>query len=207
MVGDVRHWQLTQPPDAELYFPLTQAAGTGMMMLAVRTLGRPEQATAPVRARILDVDPQQPVYHVKPMARLLDDSLLASSTSAALMAVFSALALVLSVVGVYGVVSYGVSQQMPEFGLRLALGATPRELMGLVVRQGALLVASGILMGAVVAPPAGALLRALLVGVTPNDPLTFAAAGGALLLLGITACVIPAWRAASTAPLSALRSE
>ena len=206
VVGDVNHWQLTQAPDPEVYLPLAQAP-MAMMMLAVRGDGRPEDLIAPVRGRILEIDSLQPVYHVKPMSRLLGDALLPQTTSAALMAIFSGLALVLALVGVYGVVSYGVRQQMGEFGLRLALGATRSSLLALVLRRGVLMVAAGIVIGVGGALAASGVLRTLLYGVAPMDPLTYAAAAGALLAMGIGACVLPAWRAASANALAALRAE
>ena len=206
VVGDVHHWQLTQAPDPELYLPFNQAPRS-MMMLAARTGGRPEDLVSAVRGKILEIDPLQPVYHVKPMVRLLDDALLPSSTSAALMAIFSGLALLLAIVGVYGVVSYGVSQQMPEFGLRLALGATPGNLVRLVIRRGGVMVCAGVAIGIAASAAASGVLGSLLYGVTGVDPFTYVAVAGILTVLGIGACVIPAWRASSAEPLSALRSE
>jgi ABC-type antimicrobial peptide transport system permease subunit len=148
---------------------------------------------AAVRARVLEVDPQQPVYHTKSMDRLLDDSLLARSSAASLVGGFSLIALLLALLGVYGVVSYGVTQQMPEFGIRLALGATPSGLVGLVLRQTAMMTAAGIVLGAAAAAAAGNVLeRLMLYGVGGRD---------------LVAGAIPAWRAASAEPLRALRQE
>jgi predicted permease len=206
VVGDVNHWQLTQAPDPEVYLPLRQAP-VAMMMLAVRTDNRPEDLVAAVRGRILEIDRLQPVYHVKPMSRLVGDALLAQTTSAALMAIFSGLALVLALVGVYGVVSYGVRQQMGEFGLRLALGATRSSLLALVLRRGALMIIGGIAIGVTGALAASGVLRTLLYGVAPMDPLTYATAAAALLAMGLGACIVPAWRAASASALAAIRSE
>ena len=100
-----------------------------------------------MRAEIHAIDPAQPVYHIKTLDRLVGDSMLPRSTSAALMMLFSALALLLAAVGVYGVVAYGVSQQTREFGLRIALGATPRDLLTLVLRRGLVMVGAGIALG------------------------------------------------------------
>ncbi len=206
VVGDVHHRQLTQVPVPELYLPLAQGAPP-MMMLAVRAGGKPEELVNAVRGRILEVDPQQPVFHVKPMAQLVGDAMVTQTTSAGLMAVFSAVALVLAIVGVYGVVSFGVTQQMPEFGLRLALGATPASLVRRVLRGGALMVGAGIILGSAGAVAASGALGSLLYGVKPIDPLTYALAITALALLALAATLIPAWRASSAEPISALRGR
>jgi putative ABC transport system permease protein len=206
VVGDVRHSQLTQTPDAEVYLPLAQAA-PAMMMLAIRTDVRPEDLISAVRGTIADLDPLQPVFHVKTMSRLLGDAMLSQSTSAALMMIFSGIALLLAIVGVYGVMSYGVTQQMPEFGVRLALGATPSGLRRMVARRGALMVVAGVMLGAGAAVAVSGILSGLLYGVKPMDPLTYLAATGTLLVLGIGAGLIPAWRASGANPVSALRRQ
>jgi putative ABC transport system permease protein len=206
VVGDVHHSQLTEAADPELYLPLAQGAPP-MMMLAVRTDARPEALINAVRTRILEIDPLQPVFHVTSMSRLVADAMLAHTAPAVLMSVFSGIALLLAVIGVYGVVSYGVSQQMPELGLRLALGATPSGLLSLVLRRSASMVVVGVLLGAAAALGASGVLASLLYGVQPIDPLTYSAAAGTLLILGIGASAIPAWRASSAEPVSALRSQ
>jgi putative ABC transport system permease protein len=207
-IGDVHHEGLTQPPSPELYVPLSQAAGTTMMMLAVRVNGAPPEAlVAPVRAAIMDVDPLQPVYHVKPMTRLMADSLLPRSMAAAVVGTFSVVALILSVVGVYGVVSYAVTQQMTEFGIRLAIGATPRELMAMVMRRSALIMLAGVVIGAAAAMAAAGVLQSLLYGVSGLDPATYATSVLVLMTIGLGACLLPAWRASSAEPVAALRAE
>ena len=207
-IGDVHHADLTQPPSPELYVPLSQAAGTTMMMLAVRVNGgRPEDLVAPVRAAIMDIDPSQPVYHVKPMSRLMADSVLPRSMAATVVGTFSVVALVLSIVGVYGVVSYAVTQQMPEFGIRLAIGATPRSLIGMVMRRSARIMVAGVTIGAAASAAAAGLLENLLYGVSGLDPATYAMSVVVLMTSGLAACLFPAWRASSAEPLAALRAE
>ncbi len=206
VIGDVHHSRLTEVPDPEIYVPLAQAA-PAMMMLAVRTDARPEDLVGPVRAAIQTVDTAQPVYHIKTMDQLLGDSMLPRSTSAALMLLFSALALALAVVGVYGVVAYSVSQQTMAFGLRLALGATPRDVLALVLRHGFLMVSTGVVLGAAGALAASRLLGGILYGVSPADPLTYATVIGLLTGAGLLACLVPAWRASRVQPLNALRVE
>jgi len=206
VAGNVRHSQLTQAPDPELYLPLAQGAPP-MMMLAVRTEAEPELLVNAVRARILEIDPLQPVFHVKTMSALVADAMLPHTAPAALMAIFSGIALLLAIVGVYGVVSYGVAQQMPELGVRLALGATPSRLVGLVLGRCASMVVLGVLLGTAAALAVSGVLASLLYRVKPTDPITYAGAAGTLLILGIGASVIPAWRASSAEPVSALRSQ
>ena len=206
VVGDVHHSQLTQEPGPQLYVPLTQTAPP-TMMLAVRAARSPEDLAPVVRAEIAAVDPGQPVFHVKPMTTLVSDALLPQTMSAALMGLFSGIALLLAVIGVYGVVSYGVAEQMPEFGVRLALGATPAELVRHVIGRGMRLVGTGLLIGVLGALALTQALTSLLFGVTPLDPWTFAAAAGVIAAFGLLATAIPAWRASTAEPVSALRAD
>ena len=206
-VGDVHHGDVAEAPAPELYVPLSQSVGTTMMMLAVRVDHRPEDMIASVRGRILEIDPTQPVYHVKSMEQLLGDSLLPRAAAAVLTGGFSVIALLLALVGVYGVVSYSVTQQMREFGVRLALGATPGLLVRLVIRQTATMTACGIGLGLAGAFAVSALLESLLYGVSARDLPTYGMTVAALFPLALLASAIPAWRAASAEPLRALRAE
>ena len=206
IVGDVRHSALTDEPQPEVYVPMAQAA-PAMMMLAIRTSARPDDVAAPARAAILAIDPAQPVYHVRPLEALLGDSMLPQRAAADLMMLFSALALALAAIGIYGVVAYGVSQQTREFGVRLALGATPRDLLSGVLRRAGLMIAVGIALGVGGALGLSRLMGSLLYGVTPTDPVTYAGAAALLLATGLAACTVPAWRASTTRPVAALRME
>ena len=123
------------------------------------------------------------------------------------MMLFSALALLLAAVGVYGVVAYGVSQQTREFGLRLALGATPRDLLTLVLRSGLLMMGVGIAIGVAGALAVSRLMAGALYGVSAADPLTYATVVGLLAVIGLVACSVPAWRASTTQPVAALRAD
>ncbi len=206
VVGDVRHSELSEAPGPEVYVPVTQDPAA-MMMLAVRGDGRPGDLAGPVRAAIQGVDGAQPVYHVRTLERLLDDSMLPRSTSAGLMLLFSALALLLAAVGVYGVVAYGVSQQAREFALRLALGATPRDLLARVMRGGLVMVAAGVAIGVAGALALSRLAAGALYGVSPSDPVTYGLVIVVLGLTGLSACLLPAWRASTTQPVIALRAD
>jgi putative ABC transport system permease protein len=206
VVGNVHHDQLTVQPDAEIYAPQAQAPEP-MMMLAARTEGEPEVLTGEVRAAIRAIDPAQPVYHVKTLERLVADSLLAQTSSAALMTLFSALTLLLAAVGIYGVISYAVGQQTREFGVRVALGARPGDLLALVVCNGLALVITGVLLGAAGALGVSRLIASALYGVTPVDLPTYAAVITLLVIVGTAACSIPAWRASRIEPMQALRVD
>ena len=204
VTGSVHHNQLSEQPTPEIYFPLAQSPPP-MMMLAARTSTDPEAYSDAIRTEILAVDPAQPVYHVKPMTRLVGDSLAAPSFSASLMGLFSGLALMLAAIGIYGVVSYAVNQQRREFGVRLALGARPRDLLTLVLRRGLLLVVTGITIGMLCAFGVGRALANILYGVGPADPVTFVSVTVMLATVGLAACCIPALRASRTEPVTALR--
>ncbi len=206
VVGDVHHSALTQAPAPEVYVPMSQAP-SATMMLAARASARPEDLTAGIRAAIRELDPAQPVYHVKTLAMLVGDSTLPSRVSADMMALFGALALALAAIGIYGVVAYGVSQQAREFGVRMALGATRRDVVGLVLRSGGRMVGAGIGIGMAGAIGLSRLIQGALVGVSPTDPLTYATVAAVLAATGMAACTIPALRASAAKPVNALRGD
>lgn len=206
VVGDVYHSQLTQAPLPEIYVPLRQS-GPSMMMFAIRSGGRVDDLVGPARKAVLDVDPLQPIYHVKGMNQLVADATLPQRTMAIFVSLVSAIALLLATVGVYGVVSYAVTQQMPELGVRLALGATPAGLRRLVIRRCAAMVGTGIALGTGAALLVSGALSGLLYGVRASDPETYVLSAASLALCGIGAAILPAWRASTAEPLAALRSE
>jgi ABC-type antimicrobial peptide transport system permease subunit len=206
VVGDVRHSNLEVAPRPEVHRPLEQAPAD-MMMLAVRGTLPAAQLSDAVRTAIATVDPAQPVYHVKTLDRLVADSMLPRSTTAAFMVVFGGVALVLAAVGLHGVIAYAVSQQTREFGVRLALGATPMKLLSVVLQSGMLMVGAGILIGVSAAAVVSRMLAGLLFGVSSFDPLTHVAVTALLGITGLVACAAPAWRAAKTTAMSALRAE
>jgi ABC-type antimicrobial peptide transport system permease subunit len=177
------------------------------MMLAARASTRPEDLTQAIRAAIRELDPAQPVYHVKTLETLVGDSTLPSRVSADMMSLFSALALALAAIGIYGVVAYGVSQQAREFGVRMALGATRRDVVRLVLRSGGRMVGAGIGIGMVSALGLSRLIQGALVGVNPTDPLTYATVAAVLGATGLFACAIPAVRASAARPVRALRAD
>ena len=206
VVGDVRHSEVAGLPEPELYVPVSQAS-TEMMMLAARTIGDPDAAASAIQQAIAAVDPLQPVYHVKPMRRLVDEAMLPQASAMSMMTIFAVLAFLLATIGVYGVVSYIVSQQRREFGVRLALGASPADLMALVLRRSLTMLAAGTAIGALAAVGVSRLLGGILYGVTATDWPTYAAVAGALLVVGTVACYVPARRATRLDPAVVLRGD
>jgi putative ABC transport system permease protein len=206
VVGDVHHAQLSTAPAPEIYRPYTQAPAA-MMMLAARVDGDPAALAAAARAEIQAIDPAQPVYHVKTLARLVSDSMMPQTSAATLVTLFTAVALLLAAVGIYGVLSYAVSQQTREFGVRMALGAQPGDVVRLVARRGLTLVIGGIAIGVAAALAVTRLMADALYGVGSSDPATYASAIAILMLVGCAACGVPAWRATRVQPVVALRNE
>jgi putative ABC transport system permease protein len=202
------------PVQAQFYVPFEQVPEqampllAGRMALTVRTsLSDPMSLAGPVRDQVLSVDKDQPVYQVQTMERLLENSLATRRFSMFLFAVFSAVALVLSAVGIYGVMSYSVNQRTREIGIRMALGARRADVMRLVVGQGMALTAIGLGLGLASAFGLTRLMSSLLFGVTATDPTTYAGIALLLGLVALAACYIPARRATKVDPMVALRYE
>jgi putative ABC transport system permease protein len=152
------------------------------------------------------VDPELPVYGVRSMQELISASLARRRFSLDLIAGFAGLALFLASIGIYGVMAYAVSQRTPEFGIRMALGAQPRDIMLLAFRPGLVLTLAGVVAGLIGALIATRWVSSLLFGVSPSDPLTYAVVSVALALAALLACWIPARRAVRIPPVIALRS-
>jgi putative ABC transport system permease protein len=206
VVGDVKYRGLPENPtaDPDMYFPFLDR--NQQLSLAVRTNVPPETLTAPIRAAIRELNSSIPVYNVATMAELVGRQTARSRFTMWLMGVFAATALLLSVVGIYGVMSYLVSERKREIGIRIALGAQAAEILRLIVGHGARLIAAGIVIGAVVSIALQRLIAGLLFGVGSTD----VSAGLAVALLAavaLFACYVPAWRATRVDPLSALRHE
>jgi len=160
-----------------------------------------------IRAAILSVDPQQPVASVRPLADLVAASIARERFAAVLFAIFSAAALLLAAVGVYGVMAYSVAQRTGEIGIRLALGAQVADVLRLVVGQGGRLVGLGLAVGLGAALLLAGVVETMLFEISPRDPLSFAATAALLAVVAVAACLVPAWRAARVNPMVALRVE
>jgi putative ABC transport system permease protein len=192
-----------------MFLPFRQATFAGFKPrdLVLRTNGDPLQLVTAVSREVHTVDPDQPVSNVATMDQVLTEEVAERTVGMKLLAAFAALALILAVVGIYGVLAFFVTQHTSEIGVRLALGAQTRNVMTLVLKRGMGLALAGIAVGCFLAYAVTRLMTALLFGVKPGDPTTFVAVSVGLGLVALLACYIPARRAMKVDPLVALRSE
>jgi putative ABC transport system permease protein len=211
VVADARDIWLDQQPTPEIYVPFFQdPLGTDYqrsMTIVARTKSDPGATAGTLRAAVTSVDKSLPVYAVKPMTDYLRDSLSRRRFNLILLTVFSCIALALAAVGIYGVISYGVTQRTHEMGIRMALGAKPRDVLKLVIRQAMLLTLGGVGIGLLAAWGLTRLMKSLLFNVGVTDPLTFVAIAVLMTLIALVAVLIPARRATKVDPLVALRYE
>jgi putative ABC transport system permease protein len=206
VAGDVRYEWNEREDYPTIYFPYEQAPRQDSFIV-VRTEGDPMASVARVRAGIGAVDPDQPVYEIKTMDRVISESVVGLSYVAAIMAVLGAIALVLAAVGVYGVMAYAVTERMHEIGVRMALGAQPREVLRLVLARGFFLTGLGMLIGLPVSFLLANVLASFIFGVGANDALVFSGISVFLAGIALAACYIPARRAMRLDPMVALRYE
>ena len=206
VVGSIRQESLTDNVTAELYLPSAQMSMNGMTLF-VRTNADPLAFVGPVRSQVLAVDKDQPIYDVKTLAQRVSDTTAVSRSLTVLFAAFAVLALVLGLVGVYGIVSYSVTQRTQEIGIRMALGARALDILQLILRHGLVLVLSGVALGVAGAFVLTRFLTTLLFGITPTDRLTFVVVAATFFIIAMVAALIPARRATKVDPLTALRYE
>ena len=206
IIGDIRHDRLNVEPAPEMYVPYWQRPA-GRLSLVVRATGEPRDLIAAIRSAVQSVDPHQPVYSINLMERRIARFLAPHRFNAYLLGIFALLALLLAVVGVYGVLAYAVARRTQEIGIRMALGARPRDVLRLVIKQGLSLTLIGIAIGLAASLALTRLLTSLLYGVSATDPLTFMSVPLLLLAVALLATYIPARRAARVDPLVALRYE
>ncbi len=211
VVGDV-HRALDIAPDQMLYLPMLDAEGANpsmmpvtAMTMTIRTAVEPLSLVSTIRTAIAEVDPDVPMVDVRSMQGVLGDSVSRTRFTMSLLVIAALIALFLGAVGLYGVLSYVVSQRAPEIGLRLALGASPGAMRGMVASQGLRLAGVGVLIGLIAALVLGRVMETQLYGVDPVDPVTLAAAAAVFLTVAIFASVLPARRAAAVAPMDTLR--
>jgi len=188
------------------YLPLTQDFAPAATM-QVRTSGRPESTIAAVRGQVQSLDTNLALTNLNTIEELIDQGLWAPRVGAALLAVFGGLALLLAIIGVYGVLSYSVSQQTREIGIRMAMGARTASVLSLIIGQGMRLAVVGLMLGLLIAFATMRVLSSLLFGVSAHDPVTFAGVSLILATAAILGCYIPARRAAKVNPITALRYE
>jgi putative ABC transport system permease protein len=206
VVGNIRQESLTDEVTPELYVPFAQAPVNGMTLL-VRTTSDPLALAGAVRNEVLAVDKNQPIYDVKTLEQRVNDAVAVSRSLMLLFAAFALLALVLGAVGIYGIVSYSVTQRTHEIGIRMALGAQTANVLSLIMKNGLILVLTGIAIGIASAVVLTRFLTTLLFGVTPTDSATFIVVSFVFFAIAMIASLIPALRATRVDPLVALRYE
>jgi len=207
VVGDVHDTSLDAAADQFIYLPMLDDAGGGVraMTMTVRTAVEPLSAVNAIRSAVAELDADLPMAEVRSMERVLGDSLSRTSFTMSLLVIAALVALFLGSVGLYGVLSYAVSQRTTEIGVRSALGASPGVLRRMVLSQGIRLAGIGVLIGLIAAVALGRVVFAQLYGVMPVDPVTLVAASAIFLAVAAVASLLPAGRAARTAPVDALR--
>ncbi|HST22273.1 MAG TPA: ABC transporter permease, partial [Blastocatellia bacterium] len=188
------------------YYPFRQLAFGGMTVV-VKTNAEPVSIVSAVRQQVLSVDPDQPIYNVNTMQQLRADSIEQEKLNLMLLGIFAAVALILAAVGIYGVMAYSVTQRTHEIGIRMALGAGQRDVLGMVIRQGMKLAMGGLVIGIGGAWLATRAMASLLFGVSATDTVTFIAVPIVLAVVAFVACAVPARRATKVDPMIALRYE
>ena len=210
VVGDVRQMGLDAPPRPEMYLPYRQIDTQPWFAprdLVVRTTGDPMDLAGDIKQVVHSVDPMQPVSNIRTLDEVLDEDVASRRVGTTLLTAFAGFALVLAVVGIYGVIAYFVAQHVPEMGVRIALGAQRHDILRLVVWKGLTLALIGVLLGVALGLVVTRLMASLLYGVGATDVATFAGGAVLLLLLAFIASYLPARRATSVDPIVALRAE
>ena len=210
VVGNARQLGLDQQLTPELYVPFLQDPlnlNYRSMTIVARSKSDPGAIAGPLRAAVTSVDKNLPVYAFKPMTEYLHDSLSRRRFNLVLLSIFGGVALLLAAVGIYGVISYGVTQRTHEMGIRMALGAQTLDVLRLVVRQAMVLVLGGVCVGILASLALTRLMKGLLFSISATDPMTFVAIAVLMSLIALLACLVPALRATKVDPLVALRYE
>ena len=190
----------------EAFLPTTQSPQS-YLTIALRTSTSPESMTNTLRTAVAGIDPDLPVYRIRTARASVDQGLGSISLLGSLLGAFAAIGVILAAIGIYGVVSYTVVQRTGELGIRMALGAQTRDVLALVLGQGAVLIVTGAVLGSAGAYAVSRLLISLIPSLPTRDPWMLVLAGGALVAVALLACLIPARRATKVDPLVALRSE
>jgi predicted permease len=217
VVGHIKQWGLgtdqKSAVEAQFYYPFMQlpeslmALSAGGVAVVLRTAADPAAIMGQLRGALAQIDSRDVIYGVQTLDQVLAGSFAARRFSLLLLAIFGGLALVLSCVGIYGVISYLVGQRTHEIGVRMALGAQHKDVLRLVLGEGAKMALAGVAAGIAVALGVTRLIANQLFGVTPHDPLTFCAVATVLTLVALLACYLPALRAVRVDPMVALRYE
>jgi predicted permease len=207
VVATIKHNKLEEVSDKEsIYFPLAQKPQMGLSFVA-RTAGDPAALTLAIRKAVQAADPSLPVFDVLTMGQRMEDAAQPRKAPVVLLGVFGSLAIVLAMLGVYGVLAFNVAQRTTEFGVRMALGASPANIAALVLRLGSFLVLAGIGFGLAGYLALNQLVATVLFGTASTDPVMLAAAPVALALAALAACLVPTLRATRVEPITALRQD
>jgi putative ABC transport system permease protein len=206
VVGNIKHESLMEETVREVYVPLAQEPWYAMSIV-VRATGDPLQLAGAVQREIQSIDKDQPIYNARTMDKVVSESLAPQRVVMWMLGIFAFIALALASVGIYAVMSYAVTQRTHEIGIRMALGAQPRDILKMVVRQGMLLAVIGVAIGLIASYWLMQAMTQILYGVNSTDPLTFTAISLLLMLVAFTANYIPARRATKVDPMIALRYE
>jgi len=190
----------------QAYLPFLQLPFASMIVVVKTTL-EPEALISAARQQVLALDAEQPIYEIRTLAAMRDRNIAPQRLNFTLLSLFALVALTLASVGLYGVISHAVTERTHEIGVRMALGAEARHVLGLMVRQGLTTTIAGVAIGVAGAVALSRWIESLLFGVTATDPTTFAAVVATLMAVALVACYIPAWRATRVDPSTALRSE
>ena len=206
IVGDINHSALSDPQQPQMFVPFAQYSKP-TVSIVVRAAADPENLAAALQAEVSAVDKDETLSAVRSMDDVLEESVSQPRFSSQLIAIFAALALLLAAVGLYGLMAYSVTQRTNEIGIRMALGATRKNILQLVLRQGSLLALGGIGLGMIASVLVTRVLSSLLFAVSPRDPGTFFAVGLVLAGVALIASYVPARRATKVDPMVALRYE
>jgi predicted permease len=206
VVGNVKYGGLDEDSPPELYLPHAQHQVDSLTIVA-RTTGDPMSVAPILRREVAALDPELPIADVQPMTTLVGSSTAQRRFTMLLLASFAAVAVLLAAIGIYGVLSYVVGQRTQEIGVRLAVGASPIDVVRLFVREGVRLASVGLTFGILGALAATRVLSTLLFGVTTKDPATFVGVAAALALVALAATYVPARRASRVDPMRALRTD
>jgi putative ABC transport system permease protein len=207
VVGATRRYDVSADPFPRAYVPYTQENWWSMTLVARTRAGEPMSLAPAVRRELAAIDKDQPIHSFRPLEDSVAEWMTPQRFSTLLLAAFAALAASLAAVGIYGVMSYAVTQRTHEIGVRVALGAQTRDVLRLIVWRGMLLTLAGVGLGLAASFALTRLLRSLLYGVSETDPLTFAFVALFMTLVALVACTIPALRATKVDPMEALRYE
>ncbi|HEV2615464.1 MAG TPA: FtsX-like permease family protein [Candidatus Acidoferrales bacterium] len=208
VVGDTRDQGAGERPQPELYTPYGQARFTsGGVALILHTKTDPRSVTNAVKQRVWSLQKDQPITNIKTMDQLVAESNASPRFQSFLLGAFGALGLLLAIVGIYGVISYSVTQRAHEIGIRMALGADPTQVLRLMLTQGLKLALAGVAIGIIASLALTRLIASLLFGVSATDPITFVGVSIVLTIVAMLACYLPARRAMRVDPMVALRYE